>query len=74
MTDVSKLSTLAEALPSEQARVRKLMALYREVCPREGAFALVMMEQAMHRADVAAVAGDVVEMMRSLQELREFTE
>jgi hypothetical protein len=67
------IKTLGEALPEQQARVRRLIGIYREIGPT-GAFAIAMMEDALQRADKAAISGDVVEMMRAHEELKEFHE
>ena len=64
--------TLAEALPREQARVRALIPIYREIGP-PGAFALMMMERSLQAADQAAASGDVVAMLRALEDLRGYS-
>lgn len=64
--------SLGTALPKEQARVRKLMNLYREIGPA-GAFALMSMEQSLKRADQATISGDVAAMIRCYEELKGFT-
>lgn len=61
--------SLGELFPVEQARARQLLVTYREIGP-PGAFGALMIEQALARADQAAAAGDVVEMVRSYQELK----
>ena len=68
-----RVVTLAEALPKEQARVRSLIPMYREL-GNAGVFALAMMEQSLHMADQASAAGDVVAMIRALQNLRGYKE
>jgi hypothetical protein len=65
------MTNLAEGLPQQQQRVRDLMAVYRSI-GNAGVFALMMMEQAMQRADKAAAEGDVVAMIRSYEELKGF--
>lgn len=65
--------TLAEALPREQARVRALIPLYREVGPAAN-FAIMMMERSLQAADQAAASGDVVAMLRALEDLRGYSE
>jgi hypothetical protein len=67
------IKTLGEALPEQQARVRRLIGIYREI-GESGSFAIAMMEAALQRADKAAISGDVVEMMRAHEELKEFHE
>ena len=65
------METLADALPKEQARVRSLLPMYREI-GNAGVFALAMMEQSLRTADRAAASGDVVAMIRALEDLRGF--
>lgn len=60
---------LAEALPKEQARVRELIEMYREIGPA-GAFARMMMEHSLRAADKAASEGDVVAMLRAYEDLK----
>lgn len=68
----TKIDTLADALPREQERVRELLVQYVEIGPA-GAFAAAMMRQSLARADQAVMSGDVVAMLRSLEDLRGFT-
>lgn len=64
--------TLAADLPMQMARVRdELMPVYQSIGPA-GGFALAMMRAALDRAAKAMAEGDVVEMLRADQELREF--
>lgn len=63
------MDTLADALPKEQARVRKLMIAYRQIGPA-GRFALAMMEASLRSADKAAAEGDVAAMISCLEDLR----
>lgn len=67
------MTSLAESLPEQQRRVRRLIEVYREVGPA-GQFAIAMMEQALSRAEDAAASGDVVAMIRAHEELKEFQE
>ena len=62
--------TLAESLPAEQKRVRELLPLY-DAIPT-GIFAAALMRQSLERAEQAASAGDVIEMLRSYEELKGF--
>lgn len=61
--------SLAEAFPQEQARVRELLGLYKEIGPA-GLFGATMIELTLARADLAAASGDVIAMLRSFEELR----
>ena len=66
------MNTLADALPSEMARVRDvLMPQYQEIGPA-GGFALMMMRASLDRATKAIVEGDLPAMIRAYNELKEF--
>ena len=65
--------TLADALPKEMARVREVLGHYREIGPA-GTFAATFIERDLRAADEAVMAGDVVQMIRSLQTLKEITD
>ena len=68
------MSTLGDALPREQARVRELVKEYRHpLLNGAGEIAARMMEHALGNAERAAVSGDVVAMLRAYEELKEFT-
>jgi hypothetical protein len=65
--------TLGDALPREMARVRDVvMPAYQSIGPA-GGFALAMMRRDLDRAAKALAEQDVIEMIRVLQELREYT-
>jgi hypothetical protein len=63
------MSSVGEQFPIEQARVRKLLGQYREIGPA-GTFGAMMIEQALQRADAAAISGDVIAILRSYEELK----
>ncbi len=66
------METLGEALPKEMARVRDvLMPRYLEIGPA-GMFALTLMRADLDRAAKAMAEGDVAEMIRAYQSLKEF--
>lgn len=65
--------SLGDAFPEEQARLRRLLQQYREIGP-VGIFGATMIEDCLRRADQAAISGDVVQMARLYQEMREFEE
>jgi len=64
------MSSLAEELPKEQARVREVLGFYKEIGPN-GMFGAAMIEQSLQRADSAVMGGDLVAMIASLKELQE---
>lgn len=64
--------TLGDALPKEMARIRdRVMPAYREIGPA-GEFGLMFMRRDLDNAAKAMMEGDVVEMIRCLQELRDY--
>ena len=66
-------TSLGEELPKEQVRVRELIAEYRDpILKGAGNIAAMMMEQALQRADKAIISGDVLAMIHSYEELRDF--
>ncbi len=67
------METLADALPKEMARVREVLGHYKEIGPA-GMFAAAFIERDLRAADEAVMAGDVVQMIRSLQTLKEITD
>ena len=62
------MTTVGEDFPRQQARARELLAEYKKIGPA-GAFGAAMIEQALQRADAAAISGDVVAVFQSYQEL-----
>lgn len=62
-------TSVGEDFPREQARVRELLGVYKQIGPA-GMFGAAMIEQALQRADQAAISGDVVAVLRSYQELK----
>lgn len=65
-----KVDTVGDALPREMARVRDVvMPAYIEIGPA-GALALMFMRRDLDKAARAMAAGDVVEMIEMLKELR----
>jgi hypothetical protein len=67
MTTTSK--TLGESFPEEQARVRELLGVYRELGP-VGTFGAIILEATLREADEAAISGDVVRMLRAYEALK----
>jgi len=63
------MNTVGDELPREQARCRELLRQYQSLGP-VGKFGYLMIEAVMKRADVAVASGDVIAMIRSLEELR----
>lgn len=65
----NEVTTLADALPAEMARVREVLGHYREI-GAAGMFGAAMIEQDLRAADRAVMSGDVVAMIRALEVLR----
>lgn len=69
------MGTLGEDLPKEQARVRKLILLYRDpALDGAGNFAASMMEELLRKADEAVISGDLVAMIAAYNDLKEYKE
>ena len=64
---------LADALPKEMARVRRVQGYYKEIGPA-GMFGAAMIEQDLQAAEAALASGDVVEMLRTFVALQETKE
>jgi len=67
------MASLGEELPKEMARVRTVLGHYKEI-GSAGIFGAMMIEQALQRADQAAISGDVVAMIRCYEELKSFSD
>lgn len=66
------MTTLGDELPQQIARVRdELIPRYLE-CGPGGAVAVAMMRADLDRASKAMIEGDVVEMLRVYQKLKEW--
>lgn len=66
-----EIRTLGTELPKEMARVRELLPLY-DAIPT-GVFAATMIRADLDRAAKAMMEGDVVEMIRAYQALKDTT-
>lgn len=66
-------NTVGDDFPKQQARVRIIQQHAREIGPA-GMFLVVMCEQALRRAEEAAISGDIVRILQSYNELKEFQE
>lgn len=67
---MSEITSLAEALPNEMARVREVLGIYKSLGP-VGMFGAAMIEQDLRAADAAVMSGDVVRMLQAYQTLKE---
>ena len=72
MSATTEVLTLGTELPKEMARVRDdLMPQYQSIGPA-GGFALALMRADLDRATKAISEGDVVQMMRSYEALKQY--
>lgn len=62
--------SLADGLPAEQARVREIIAVYRDLPGNVGTPAVILMEASLSRAERAAAHGDVVAMAIAYTDLK----
>ncbi len=67
--EVNDTKTLASELPVEQARVRKVLAIYQSI--PEGIFGAAMIEQSLKDADEAVMSGDIIKMLAAYNDLKE---
>lgn len=65
------MSTLADELPKEMARVREMLPIY-DAIPT-GVFAATMMRAELDRAARALASGDVVAMLEVYKSLKGFS-
>lgn len=63
------MSSVGEEFPKEQARARELLQQYKAI-GAPGQFGSIMIEQALQRADRAMASGNIVEIVRSYEELK----
>lgn len=65
--------SLAEALPLEQKRVRKLIEMYRDpLLQGAGEFAARMMEIDLEEAEKASAEGNTIGMLKAYNELKTY--
>ena len=64
------MTSVGAQFPVEQARVRELLIVYRQL-GIPGAFGATMIEEVLRRADQAAMSGDLVAILSSFQELKD---
>lgn len=63
-------NTVGEDFPREQERLRELLQIYKDIGPA-GAFGLLMITDVARRAEVAAISGDIVQILRLYQEMKD---
>ncbi len=63
-------TSLGEEYPKAQARCRELLEQYISIGPA-GQLGHMAITAVLKRADEAAISGDVVDMMRSFQEMQD---
>jgi hypothetical protein len=62
-------TSLADALPKEQARVREILGHYKALGP-VGMFGAAFIEADLREADAAVMSGDIVRMLRAYEKLK----
>lgn len=67
------MTTLAEALPAQQARCREILERAVAVGP-SGAYLADMLRQSLARAERATADGDLPAMIRALNDLQAYSE
>jgi hypothetical protein len=63
------MTSLAEELPAQQERCRQILENALAIGPA-GTYLATMLRASLARAERAAAAGDVTEMIRAVQDLR----
>lgn len=67
------METLGDALPKEMARVTKMIERYSDpLLNGSGQFAIILMRRDLDAAANALATGDIAEMVRVYQSLKEF--
>lgn len=66
---ISNITSLADALPAEMARVRVVLGYYKAL-GAVGAIGAMFIEQDLQAADKAVMSGDVVQMLRIFETLK----
>lgn len=69
---MSETKTLGDALPDEIARVTKILGYYTEIGPA-GLFGTMMIRASLDRATRALASGDVIAMIQSFEDLKEYS-
>jgi len=65
------MANIIEGIQSELARVREVLKYYEEI--PQGQFGALMIKRTIAEAESAVAHGDVVEMIRTHQDLKEIT-
>jgi hypothetical protein len=63
------MSSVGIEFSLEQTRVRELLGEYKAI-GSAGAFGSMMIEQVLRRAEKAAISGDIIEILKSYEELK----
>jgi len=67
---MAEIETLAVGLPKQQERVRGVLKTYEDI-GKPGLFGAMMIRESLKKAEIAASSGDVVDMIRAYQDLKE---
>lgn len=63
-------TSVGEDFPKQQARVREILGMYRDIGPN-GMFGAAMIEQTLREADEAQASGDIIRILQSYGALKE---
>ncbi len=63
------MSSVGEEMPKEQARVREVLAMYKEI-GKPGIPGAMMIEQSLQKADQAVSSGDVIAILVAYEDLK----
>lgn len=66
--------TVGDDYPRQQQRCRELILLYRSLPNNVGQFGAMMIEKVLQKADVAMASGDIVEILKCYNEMKECKE
>ncbi len=66
----TEAQSIGSDMPNQQARVREILGLYKEIGP-SGAFGAMTIEADLREADEAVMSGDIVRIIRAYQTLKE---
>ena len=67
---IEETRTLDEAIHDEAARVREILAKRKKMPSNVGAFHTHLIEEGLRSMELAVASGDVVEMLRAYNKLR----
>lgn len=73
LSEIKTMTTIAEDLPKEQQRCREILESAVSI-GKAGAFLAALLRESLRKAEAASSSGDVVEMMRCYEDLKNYKE